>query len=82
MDVVAGFAFPCCAIGTERLLQFREQVRIRPEMAQMVIAFGLFLVGHGLFHGYAVVEVKCIALDESRGYAFPVEDVLEGLLDR
>ena len=81
MNVVAGKAGACLAIGFKGIGKLRQKVGIRTKMAEMLIAFA-FLRGHFLFHVHPIVEMKGIPFDGCSSKPFAVEDLVEGLLYR
>src|SRR6202008_4557783 len=69
------------AILAKRPLELLEEIGLRAEMAEVLVAAFGFL-RHFLAHRGAGVAVEGIALDIGRGHLLAAEDLLEGLLDR
>jgi hypothetical protein len=69
------------AIGLEQLLEFGEQIRLRSEVAQVLVAFG-FRSADPRAHLEPRVTVEGIAFDDLRPQPFAIEDVLETFHDR
>jgi hypothetical protein len=69
------------AVAAEQLLELAEQVRVGPEVAEVLVARPPRL-GHLLAHLGAVVAVEGVALDDGRIDLLATEDPLEGGLDR
>jgi hypothetical protein len=63
VQVLPDLAFARLAIGLEQVAQFLKQVGFGAEVAEVVVA-GQARFFHRDFHGFAVVTVKGIALDD------------------
>src|SRR5215831_10408346 len=81
MDVVPRDRGAGLAVVAKRLFQILEQVGLRAEMAEVLVA-AIRLLRHLGTHFAAVVAVKRIALDVDGVDALAVEDLLEGAFDR
>src|SRR5690606_35276222 len=69
------------AIGLEQAIELLEQVGVRPEMAEVVVAARQRL-GHRFFHALAVIAMEAVALYKRRRNRLATKDLLEGPHDR
>ena len=80
VNVVARASGAVLAVFAEHRLELLEQVRIRAEVAEMLVA-GLVRRGHRDFHITTVVAVKRVAFDVTGLDLFAEKDLFEGVLD-
>src|SRR6185312_2718565 len=81
VQVLAYLARTALCIAAEELLQLGEQVRLRPEVTEALIATGDRL-RQLLLHPGAIVAMEAVALDEGRLQTLAAEDLLEGFAHR
>ena len=80
MQVLAALAGAGLAVVAEQAFQFREQVVVRPEVAEVLVA-GLLGLGLTGAHFLAVIAVEAVTLDDGGADALTAEDVFEGARD-
>ncbi len=75
--------FPAAAfpIRAKQVFELGEQIRIRPEVAEMVIA-AIQGLSHLQLHLRAVVAMQAVSLDEGGFHLLPAKYLLEGAHDR
>ena len=69
------------AVSPEQTVELGEQIGVRPEMAELMIA-ARDRIGHLLLHARTVVAVKAVTFHERGRDGFATKDLLEGSHDR
>ncbi len=69
------------AVDAEQFLELREQIGVRPEMTESMVA-SLERLSEPLLHLRTVIAVQAVAFDECGLDVFAAEDLLERAHDR